>query len=67
MGTVAQNFRDIMHFQNVDEPLLFVKQILDGNHDGVLSLPEVASKINGSSAADVKTQEHFFGLFEIAE
>ncbi|MDQ6865151.1 MAG: hypothetical protein M3044_15170 [Thermoproteota archaeon] len=48
MGTVAQNFRDIMHFQKVDEPLLFVKQILDGNHDRVLSLPEVASKINGS-------------------
>ena len=57
MGTVAQNFRDIMHFQNVDEPLLFVKQILDGNHDGVLSLPEVASKINGSSAADAATKE----------
>ncbi len=57
LGTVAQNFRAIMHFQNVDEPLLFVKQILDGNHDGVLSLPEVASKINGCSAADATTKE----------
>ena len=29
MGTVAQNFRDIIRLQNVDEPLLCAKQILD--------------------------------------
>ena len=48
MGVVAQNISDITYFQNVYQPLLFVKQILDENHDGTLSLPEVASKINGS-------------------
>ena len=55
MGTVAQNFREIIHLQNVDEPLLFAKQILDVDHDGILSLSEVASMINGS-AADASTK-----------
>jgi hypothetical protein len=41
-----------------------VKQVLDGNHDGVLSLPEVASKINGSSVADAKTKEAANSLIE---
>ncbi|MGB7953343.1 MAG: alpha/beta fold hydrolase [Candidatus Nitrosopolaris sp.] len=63
MGAAAQNMSNIAHFQIVDEPLLFVKQILDENHDGVLSLPEVASKINGSSA-DAKTKEAINSLIE---
>jgi uncharacterized protein len=64
MGVAAQNMSNITHFQIVDEPLLFVKQTLDRNHDGVLSLPEVASKINGSSASDAKTKEAVNSLIE---
>jgi pimeloyl-ACP methyl ester carboxylesterase len=64
MGVAAQNMSNITHFQIVDEPLLFVKQILDGNHDGILSLPEVASKINGNLAADAKTKETVNSLIE---
>ncbi len=63
MGTVAQNFRDIIRLQNVDEPLLFAKQILDLDHDGILSLSEVASRINGSSA-DAATKEAVNSLIE---
>jgi dienelactone hydrolase len=57
MGVVAQNLRDIIYFQLVGEPLLFVKQILDGDHDGTLSLSEVASRINGRTVVDPTTKE----------
>jgi len=63
MGTVAQNLSDILHFQDVDEPLLLAKQVLDRNHDGILSLSEVASWLNGS-ALDVATKEAANSLVE---
>jgi hypothetical protein len=63
MGTVAQNLSDILHFQNVDKPLLLVKQILDRDHDGILSLSEVASKLNGG-ALDAATKEAVNSLIE---
>jgi dienelactone hydrolase len=63
MGIVAQNLSDILHFQNVDKPLLLVKQILDRDHDGILSLSEVASKLNGV-AQDAATKEAVNSLIE---
>ncbi|MGB6671230.1 MAG: alpha/beta fold hydrolase [Candidatus Nitrosopolaris sp.] len=56
MGTVAQNLSDILHFQNVDEPLLLAKQVLDRDHDGILLLSEVASRLNGSSPDAAKKE-----------
>jgi len=63
MGTVAQNLSNILHFQNVDEPLLLVKQVLDRDHDGILSLSEVTSRFNGS-ALDTAAKEAASSLVE---
>src|SRR5438093_7932569 len=63
MGTVGQNLSDILHFQNVDEPLLLVKQVLDRDHDGILSLSEVTSRFNGS-ALDTAAKEAASSLVE---
>jgi uncharacterized protein len=49
MGTIAQNLSNIVHFQNVDKPLLLVEQVLDRDHDGILSVSEVASRLNGTA------------------
>lgn len=49
MGTIAQNLSNIVHFQNVDKPLLLVKQVLDRDHDGILSVSEVALGLNGTA------------------
>lgn len=59
----TQNLSEILHFQNVDEPLLLVKQILDRDHDEILSIPEVASELNGS-ALDAGTKEAANSLVE---
>ncbi|HSF50734.1 MAG TPA: alpha/beta fold hydrolase [Nitrososphaeraceae archaeon] len=40
MGTLAQNFSKIAEFQGVSLPLLYVKEVLDHTHDGLLSLQE---------------------------
>jgi uncharacterized protein len=55
MGVAAQNLRNIIYFQIAYQPLLFVKQIIDEDHDGTLSISEVASRIN-DSAADATTK-----------
>jgi uncharacterized protein len=55
MGVAAQNLRNIIYFQIAYQPLLFVKQIIDEDHDGALSISEVASRIN-DSAADATTK-----------
>ena len=46
MGVVAQNMSKLIYFQIAYQPLLFIKQMIDEDHDGTLSLSEVASKIN---------------------
>ena len=40
MGTLAQNFSKILEFQGVSLPLLYSKEVLDHNHNGLLSLKE---------------------------
>jgi uncharacterized protein len=40
MGTVAQNLRDIVYFQNVYLPLLYAEKVLDHNHNGSISIQE---------------------------
>ncbi len=40
MGAVAQNIREIGHFQGLYLPLLYAEKVLDHNHDGLLSVSE---------------------------
>ncbi|HZD34324.1 MAG TPA: alpha/beta fold hydrolase [Nitrososphaeraceae archaeon] len=42
MGAVAQNFRELVYFQNVVKPVLYAQQVLDNNHNGLLSVQEAS-------------------------
>ena len=42
MGALAQNLRDIGYYQGVTLPLLYAQQVLDHNHNGLLSLQEAS-------------------------
>jgi uncharacterized protein len=42
MGTVAQNFSDIGYLQGVTLPILYVQQVLDHNHNGLISVQETS-------------------------
>jgi pimeloyl-ACP methyl ester carboxylesterase len=42
MGTLAQNLRDIGYFQGVTLPVLYAQQVLDHNHNGLLSVQEAS-------------------------
>jgi uncharacterized protein len=63
MGTIAQNPSNIVHFQNVDKPLLLAKQVLDRDHDGILSVSEVASRLD-ATALDPAIKEAANSLVE---
>lgn len=41
MGAVAQNLSEISELQGVRTPILYAKEIVDYNHDGLLSIQEV--------------------------
>lgn len=42
MGAVAQNLREITYFQGVTTPLLYAQQVLDHNHNGLISVQEAS-------------------------
>ena len=42
MGAVAQNLRDLRYFQGVTFPILYAQQVLDHNHNGLLSVQEAS-------------------------
>jgi len=42
MGSVAQNMRPLLYFQVVIKPVLYAQQVLDHNHNGVISLQEAS-------------------------
>ena len=42
MGALAQNLRDIGYFQGVTLPVLYAQQVLDHNHNGLLSVQEAS-------------------------
>ena len=42
MGAVAQNLRELLYSQTVTKPVLYVQQVLDHNHDGLLSVQEMS-------------------------
>jgi alpha-beta hydrolase superfamily lysophospholipase len=41
MSAMAENLRDLLEFQLITRPLLYADQIIDTNHDGLLSIKEV--------------------------
>ena len=42
MGSLAQNLRDIGYSQGVSTPILYAQQVLDHNHNGLISVQEVS-------------------------
>jgi uncharacterized protein len=42
MGSVAQNMRPLLYFQVVIKPVLYSQQVLDHNHNGMISLQEAS-------------------------
>ena len=42
MGAVAQNLSELFYFQNVKLPVLYAQQVLDHNHNGLLSVQEAS-------------------------
>jgi predicted esterase len=42
MGSVAQNMGALFYLQNVETPLRYAKEVLDHNHDGLLSVQEAS-------------------------
>jgi uncharacterized protein len=42
MGSVAQNMRPLLYFQVVIKPILYAQQVLDHNHNGMISLQEAS-------------------------
>lgn len=42
MGAVAQTLRELGYFQGVTLPVLYAQQVLDHNHDGLLSVREAS-------------------------
>jgi predicted esterase len=42
MGSVAQNMRPLLYFQVVIKPVLYAQQVLDHNHNGMISLQEAS-------------------------
>ncbi len=41
MSATAENLRNLLEFQLITRPLLYADQIIDTNHDGLLSIKEV--------------------------
>jgi hypothetical protein len=42
MAAIAQNMRDLVYFQGVTNPVNYAQQILDHNHDGLISVQEAS-------------------------
>ena len=42
MGTLAQNLREIGYFQGVTNPIHYAQQVLDHNHNGLISVQEAS-------------------------
>lgn len=43
MGSVAQNLHELLYFQIVTNPILYSQQVLDLDHDGLLSVQEMSN------------------------
>jgi pimeloyl-ACP methyl ester carboxylesterase len=50
IGTVAQNVRDLVHYQAVSVPSEYATQVLDKNHTGLISIQQIAKDPHRYSA-----------------
>ena len=53
MGTAGRSFYEIRHFRVVDMRVILAEEVLDTNHDGLLSIPEVLEGLGPGSKAAV--------------
>jgi pimeloyl-ACP methyl ester carboxylesterase len=53
MGTAGRSFYEIRYFRVVDQRIILAEEILDTNHDGLLSVPEVLEGLGPGSKAAV--------------
>ena len=53
MGAVAQDMRPLLYFQTVTNPLHYVQQVLDHNHDGLVSVQEASKDAVLSSLGNI--------------
>ena len=49
LGPAAQNLRDLLYFQIVERRITYAEDVLDIDHDGLLSIDEVAATIEVSN------------------
>ena len=63
LGTVAQNISELLDYQVVKIPMIYAKQILDKNHNGLLSVREASEDLTfqgivGGNLTLVLTQQN---------
>jgi hypothetical protein len=53
MGTAGRSYYDIKYFKTVDLRVIFANDVLDTNHDGLLSIPEVIEGLGKGPKATI--------------
>lgn len=53
MGTAGRSYYDIKYFKTVDLRVVFAEEVLDTNHDGLLSIPEVIEGLGPGPKAGI--------------
>jgi hypothetical protein len=53
MGTAGRSYYDIKYFKTVDLRVVFAREVLDTNHDGLLSIPEVIEGLGPGPKAGI--------------
>jgi len=53
MGTAGRSYYDIKYFKTVDLRVVFAEEVLDANHDGLLSMPEVIEGLGPGPKAGI--------------
>ena len=53
MGTAGRSYYDIKYFKTVDLRVIMAEEILDTNHDGLLSIPEVVEGLGSGPKAAI--------------
>jgi pimeloyl-ACP methyl ester carboxylesterase len=57
MGTAGRSYYDIKYFKTVDLRVTLAEEILDTNHDGLLSIPEVLDGLGSHSMALISVND----------
>ena len=61
MGALAQNLREIGDFQGVSLPVLYAQQVLDHNHNGLISVQESSEMCYQLLQSSILTQVSYLG------